>query len=158
HTLQSWPIPAGKDGKPSRASTIKHLLDLPADQYKLGDTLRYRFVATDNRDLTAVDPTLTAQSTQGEIFTVSFNDKAAAAAQSAKLGEPPPQHLTALLDRQIAPRKSAAALTADTPLPDMRTITAPISDGQKSLRTDMATLAKDFPFEPSMKLIQKSLQ
>src|SRR5262249_54774215 len=31
-------------------------------------------------------------------------------------------------------------------------------EGQKSVRGDMDALAKDFPFEPSMKLVQKSLQ
>ncbi|HUO07114.1 MAG TPA: DUF4175 family protein [Phycisphaerae bacterium] len=158
HQLKSWPIPPAKDGKPSRAATINHTLDLPATDYKLGDTLRYRFVATDNRDLKSLDPAMGPQSTPGQVFTITFNDTAAAAAKSSKLWDELRTQLTKLLEKQVALRKSAADLTATITLPQVQKITAPISDGQKSLRTDMTALAKDFPFEPSMKLVQKSLQ
>ena len=161
HTVKTWPISPGgsdKNNKPALAATINHVLDLPTTDYKLGDTLRYRFIATDNRDLTPLDPTLTPQSTPGQVFTITFNDTAAAAAKSAKLWDELRAQLTKLLDKQITLRKSAQNLTPTNSLPDNRKLTTQISDGQKSLRTDMAALAKDFPFDPSMKLIQKSLQ
>ena len=160
HTVKTWPLQAQglQSLRLPLAATINHLLDLPASDYKLGDTLRYRFIATDNRDLTPLDPALTPQSTPGQVFTITFNDTAAAAAKSAKLWDELRAQLTKLLDKQTALRKSAQNLTPTTSLPDTRKITTQISDGQKSLRTDMATLAKDFPFDPSMKLVQKSLQ
>jgi hypothetical protein len=156
--VQTWPVKPDNAGKPVRSVNITHSLDLPASQFKLGDTLRYRFVVTDNRDLTALDPAFTPQSTPSQVFTIHFNDNAAAAAKTTKLWDELRKQLSALLDRQIALRKAAAGLTAQTPLEGVRTITTPIADGQKSLRADIAKVAKDFPFEPSMKLIQKSLQ
>jgi hypothetical protein len=155
---QSWPLKAGTDGKPVLASTIHALLEVPATDYKLGDTLRYRFVATDNRDLTQLDATWGPQATAGQVFTINFNDTAAAAAKSTKLWEELRKQLTALLDRQVALRKQSNDLTSTVTLGQMQKITTPIAQGQTSLRTDMAALAKDFPFEPTMKLIQKSLQ
>jgi hypothetical protein len=157
-TVQSWPLTAATDGKPVLATTIHTVLDLPATDYKLGDTLRYRFVTTDNRDLQSLDPTWGPQTTPGQVFTINFNDTAAAAAKSTKLWDELRKQLTSLLDRQVALRKRANDLTPQVTLKQMQQITAPIAEGQKSLRTDMAALAKDFPFEPTMKLVQKSLQ
>ncbi len=156
--LQTWPIAPAKDNNPSRAATVRYTLDLPAGQFKFGDTLRYRFLSTDNRDLTALDPALSAQTTTGQIFTITLNDTSAAAVKTGKVWDELRAKLMALLDRQIDLRKQAAALVATLSINDVRKITTPISTGQKSLQADMAALAKDFPFEPSMKLIQKSLQ
>jgi hypothetical protein len=154
---KDWPL-SPKDGKPVRTATVRHTLDFPAGEYRLGDTLRYRFVAVDNRDLKTLDPGLAAQSAAGQVFTVHFNDTAAQAAASAKRWEELRDKLAALLGRQVALRKSAQALVPALSLEDLRKIATPLSDGQKSLRTDIAALGQDFPFEPSMKLIQKSLQ
>jgi hypothetical protein len=155
--VQSWPI-AAKDGKPARAATVRHTLSLPATDYKFGDTLRYRFTATDNRELQALDTTLGPQTTPGQIFTVSFNDKAATAAASNKLWEELRQKLIVILEKQVALRKSAGELVAGMPVEDIRKIATPVAEGQKGIRTDLAAIAKDFPFEPSMKWVQKSLE
>ncbi|MCL2648637.1 MAG: hypothetical protein FWD61_16810 [Phycisphaerales bacterium] len=156
--IVSWPVKM-------RTATVKHQLDLLAADYHLGDTLRYRFVATDNRDLTSLDAALGGklggggpQSTASQVFTINFNDTAAAAAKTSKLWDELRKQLNVLLDRQVALRKQTDSLTAKTTLDEMRKIAAPIAAGQKSLRSDMAALAKDFPFEPPMKLVQKSLQ
>ena len=153
--IKSWPIARENSAKPA---TIKYLLDLPAGDYKLGDTLRYRFVATDNRNLTSLDSALGPQTTAGQVFSVSFNDTAAIAAKSTKLWDELRKQLTVLLDRQISLRHDSEGLKTATAIEDARKITTGISSGQTKLRLDMATLAKDFPFEPAMKLIQKSLQ
>ncbi len=157
-TLQSWPVAAGKDGKPARAATMKYTLDLPTADYKLGDTVRYRFVSVDNRDLKAIDPAQGPQTAAGQIFMLSFNDKATTAATSTKLWEELRQKLMAILDKQVALRKDAQALVTGVSLDDMRKIGGGISTGQKSVRADLDTVAKDFPFDASMKLVQKSLQ
>jgi len=156
--VQTWPVALGKDGKPARAVTVRYTLDLPAGDYKFGDTLRYRFVSVDNRDLTALDPALKQQTTSGQVFSLSFNDKSATAAASGKLWEELRQKLTAILDKQVALRKDANAFVAGMPVADIRKTCAPIAEGQKGIRTDLAAVAKDFPFEPAMKLVQKSLE
>jgi hypothetical protein len=159
--VQSWPVGPGKDGTPphpARAITIRYTLDLPKDDYKFGDTLRYRFVAVDNRDLTALDAALARQSTAGQVFSVSFNDKSATTAASAKLWEELRQRLTAILDKQIALRKQANAFVANMPVAGMRSACSPIVAGQKGIQSDLAKVAREFPFEPSMKLVQKSLE
>ena len=156
--IQSWPIPPAKDGKPSRADTVRYTLSLPGTDYKFGDTLRYRFAVTDNRDLQALDTKLGPQTTLGQIFTVSFNDKAATATASNKIWEQLRQKLAAILDKQVALRKAADGLVAGMPVDAMRKTATPISDGQKAIRTDLTAIAKDFPFESSMKLVQKSLE
>ncbi|MGN6368269.1 MAG: DUF4175 family protein [Phycisphaerae bacterium] len=161
HTAQTWPISPDKSNKPTRAATINFTLDLPATDYKLGDTLRYRFIATDNRDLTSLDHAgggLMPQSTTGQIFTITFNDTAAAAAKSTKLWDQLRAQLQKLLDQQITLRKAAQTLAPTNSLQANRRTATQISNGQKPLRTDMQTLAQTFPFDPSMKLIEKSLQ
>ncbi len=156
--LQTWPVGPGKDGKPGRAITMRYTLDLPAEKYALGDTVRYRFVAVDNRDLTGLDPALGAQATAGQIFSISFNDKTAVTAASSKLWEELRRKLTAILDKQIALRKGAGALVAGMAVEDIRKTCGPLAEGQKGIRAELAAVAKDFPFEPSMKLVQKALE
>jgi hypothetical protein len=156
--LQTWPVSPGKDGKAARAVTVRHILDLPKDAYRFGDTLRYRFVAVDNRDLTSLDPALSSQTTAGQVFSISFNDRSATAAASGKLWEQLRQKLTAILDRQVALRQQANAFVAQMPAAEIRKTCGPIADGQKGIQSDLAGVARDFPFEPSMKLIQKSLE
>jgi hypothetical protein len=157
-TLSSWPIGKARDGGASKAATVHYTLELPADQYKLGDTLRYRFVAIDNRDLLADDPAGGPQSTRGQVFTISFNDTSLAALKTSKRWDELRQKLGELLEKQIALRLQAAGLVPGLAIDGLQKLAAPISSGQKQLRDDMAAIAKDFPFEPSMKLVQKTLQ
>ncbi len=168
-----WTIATASDGTPVRSYAVKHLLDLPASKYKFGDTLRYRFVAVDNRNLLSLSSDLGPQTTAGQVFSINFTDKAALAEKSTKLWEDLRKKLTAFLDRQVKLRQDANAL-ALTPLKiglttqpaaalvkdlgEAKTLSGKIAAGQSSLRADMAALARDFPFEASMKLIQKSLQ
>ena len=98
-TVKSWQVAGGKDGK-ARALMVRYTLELPAAEYKFGDTVRYRFVSVDNRDLTAADPALGPQTTNGQIFTLSFNDKAATAVASTKLWEELRQKLMAILEKR----------------------------------------------------------
>ncbi len=156
--LQTWPLKAGADGKPVRAATARFVLELPATDYKMGDTLRYRFVATDNRDLTALDSSWGPETTAGQVFSITFNDTAAAAAKNTKLWDELRKQLTGLLDRQVGLRKLSNDLTAQISVEQMQKITGPIAKGQQAMRADMGALAKDFPFEASMKSVQKSLQ
>lgn len=160
--VKTWP------GKAGKTLAVRHVLDLPADQYKYGDVLRYRFVAVDNRALTMLDSTWGPQTTPGQVFTISFNDTAAAAAKAGKLWDQLREKLTALLDAQIVLHQGAQKLpggrearnvvaSAET-LPGYKQSVGEIGSGQKKLRTGISTLAREFPFEPSMKLIQKALQ
>ena len=43
-------------------------------------------------------------------------------------------------------------------LEDMRKIDAGVSTGQKGVKADLEAVAKEFPFDSSMKLVQKALQ
>ncbi len=156
--LQSWPVKPGPNGNPTRAATIKHTLDLPATEYTLGDTLKYRFVSTDNRDLLTFDSALGYQNTPGQVFAIHFADNAATAAKTSKAWDELRKQLGLLLDRQIAFRKQSDALTPKSTLAEIRKVTTAINEGQQKLRTDLTLLAQNFPFEPPMKLIQKSLQ
>lgn len=161
--VQAWPVAADREGKPSRTATIRHTLAFPAEQYRFGDTLRYRFVAVDNRDLRSIDAGSDAvagvgQVMEGQVFTVHFNDVAAAAAKSNGLWEELRQKLAALLDRQVALRKDANGLGPALAVAELRRMATPIASGQDSLRMDIGTLGREFPFEASMKLVQKSLQ
>jgi hypothetical protein len=156
--VQTWAVGPGKDGKPVRALTVRHVLELPMEEYKFGDTLRYRFVAVDNRDLTAVDATLGRQTTAGQVFGISFNDKSAVTAASAKTWEELRKKLAAILEKQVALRKSADGLTVGMAVAEMRKVCGPIAEGQKGIKTDLTSVTKNFPFEPSMKLVQKSLE
>lgn len=157
-TAKSWPIKPGKDGKPAKSATMRHLLELPADQYKLGDVLRYRFVAVDNRRVPDATPALTPQSTQGQVFTVTLNDAAAAAAKSGKLWEELRKRLTELRDQQFGLRQKTDEIAGAKGMPAVKDIATTVSLGQKSLQSKMADLAKNFPFEQNMKVVQKSLQ
>ena len=167
-TIQTWPIIAAKDGKPVKSFGIHYLLEMPAKDFKFGDVLRYRFTATDNRSLMNLDPNWGAQTTTGQVFAVTFNDTAAAAAKATKLWDELRSRLTQLLDQQIVLHTQADLLpggrearkvvaTAET-LGDFKKSVAGIGEGQKTLRTNMQKLTREFPFEPSMKLIQKSLE
>ncbi|MEI8196828.1 MAG: hypothetical protein WCI73_13090, partial [Phycisphaerae bacterium] len=123
-----------------------------------GDTVRYRFVATDNRDLMTLSSDLGPQTTTGTVYTINFNDTSAAAAKSMAAWELLRQKLQGFLDRQIALRQVSATLQDKMTLDEARKLSQSQSDGQKNLLGDMARLTKEFPFEPGMKLIQKSLQ
>jgi hypothetical protein len=158
NAVKTWPIQMGKDGKPAKAFSIKHELPLPATDYKLGDVLRYRFVATDNRNLTSLSPDLGAQTSASQVFTINFNDVAANEIKSSKAWDELRKQLQALLDRQTKLHDDARGVLPVLAIDAAKAKAGPIGDGQRSLRADMATLAKDFPFEPAMKLIQRTLQ
>lgn len=159
--VMTWPMKYAEGPNPIRQKSpppVKHMLDMPATEYRYGDTLRYRFVATDNRALTHIDSRLGAQSTASQVFTVSFNDKSAIAAKTSKLWDELRNKLHPILEKQIALREATKPLAPAMGLSQAQKATAPIGEGQKGVRAEMALLAKDFPFEPGMKLIQKSLQ
>ena len=160
-TAKTWSVGLDKEGKPANAATIRHTLELPDADFKMGDALRYRFVTTDTRDLReieAADGGGGPQSTAGQIFTISLNDVAAAAARSTKTWDDLRARLSAILQQQITLRKQANDLVAGIDAGAMRSVTSPIQSGQKRIRDDISGIAKDFPFEPSMKLVQKSLE
>ncbi len=150
--------PLKGDAQANRSLTYHYVLDFPKEKYKLGDTLRYRVVATDNRDLTGLDPALGPQSAVSQTFTVSFDDKSVVAAQSTKVWEALRLKLTAMLELEIALRKQSANLVTGMSVADIRKFTMPIHDGQQTLKDQMTDVVKTFPFEPSMKLVQKSLE
>src|SRR5262249_54043933 len=122
--LQTWPTSGDKQNKPARSAAVKQILDLSAADYKLGDTLRYRFVAIDNRDLASLDPALTPQVTQGQVFSINFNDTAAAAAKSSKLWDQLREKLTDLLNRQLALRKQAGDIAPAIAISELRKLAA----------------------------------
>lgn len=160
--IKRWDIPAGPNGKSPpllpRQFTAKFAWELAAKDYKFGDTVRYRFVATDNRDLMTLSSDLGAQTTTGTVYSISFNDTSAAAAKSMAAWELLRQKLQGFLDRQIALRKVSQTLQDQMALDEVRKLAQSQGDGQKNLLTEMTLLTKEFPFEPGMKLIQKSLQ
>lgn len=155
---KSWPVKPTSEGKPAKSVTMRHMLELPADQYKLGDVLRYRFVSVDNRNITDTSPALTSQSTQGQVFTITLNDSAAAAIKSGKLWEELRKRLTELRDQQFALRQKTDEVASAKGMPAIKDIAGTVSQGQKSLQSKMIDLAVKFPFESGMKVVQKSLQ
>lgn len=169
--VKRWPIMPGADGKPVRAYTVRHTLELPAAEYRLGDIVRYRFVATDNRALGRINSDLGPQSTPGQVFTISLNDAALIAKRSSEAWEQLRKELTALLEMQVKLRAEANGITL-VPLKLSPTTTAPaakdlaaaqgvakrVGAGQAALRERMEKLGREFAFEPSMGLVKKSLE
>jgi hypothetical protein len=165
---QTWTVKPNADGTPARAYAVRHTLDLPTTTYKFGDVLRYRFTATDNRDLSPISLSMGPQVVVGQVYTISFNDTAAAAAKSSKAWDALRAKLNELLDKQLALHTTAHTLPGgrearkvvpDAPsLVGYKATVSKIGEGQKGLRSDMQNLAKGFPFEPNMKLIQKALE
>ncbi len=155
---KSWPIKAGADGKPAKAATMRYLLELPADQYKFGDIVRYRFVAVDNRVITDATPAMGPQVTQGQVFSITLNDAAAAAARSGKLWEELHKKINELRDQQIALRTQTDGVAAAKGMPVIKDIAVNVAKGQQSLQKKIKDLAANFPFESGMKMIQKALQ
>lgn len=153
-----WEIKPGPDAKTPKQFLARHALELPAKDFKFGETLRYRFTVTDNRDLLALRSDWGTQKSLGQIYSINFNDTALAAAKSQKNWELLRQKLTLLLNQQLALHKTSSTLLTSPTLQDLHKLAQAQKDGQQILRTGIATLAKDFPFEPEMKLVQKSLQ
>jgi len=155
---QTWPIGKDPTGKPLKGFNLKYELPLAAANYKNGDVVRYRFAAVDNRALTNLGPDMGPQTTTGQTFTISLSDSTVTEAKTTKAWDELRKKLQDLLDREGKLHEDARPILPKLAIDEVKKITGPIGDGQRSLRTDMAAIAKDFPFEPPMKLVQKTLQ
>jgi len=159
-TAKSWTFDKAADGKPVRGISVRHAMTLDPAQFALGDMLRYRFVGVDNRTLPGLGENgadLGRQTTVGEVFTINISDTAAAAAKSTQLWDQLRKQLQAILEKQVALRNTVRDAKPKD-VTEAKTIAKRTGDGQISVRSDIDKLAKTFPFEPKMKLIQKTLE
>jgi hypothetical protein len=156
-TIKTWPISEDTQHHPALNAMIRYTLDLPSNQYRLGDALRYRFTATDNRALTSVDPTFTAQTTFGQVYTIAFSDKNAEAAQESAAWEQLRKKLQAILDHQIALRTTTLTLLPTLPLSDIHTHAGELATGQGQVTASINDVVDHFPFLPGMALVRKTL-
>jgi hypothetical protein len=157
HTIRRWPIGPAENGRPATRVVIPLLLSLPTDKYPAGRTLRYRFTATDNRSITAADPPLGPQTTDGRIFKIAIVQQAAPSPRKMHAWRRLISIIQRMITRQQALIVRAATMFSDTRLAEITGEAGQISAGQTSLRGGMLQTIHTFPFLHSMRTIQAGL-
>ncbi len=158
HAIRRWPIGVAENGRSATTVTIPLLLPLPAKMYPAGQTLRYRFTATDNREIRAADPPLGPQTTDGRIFKIVMTRQAAPSKQTIHAWRRLINIIQGMIQHQQTLIVRADTMFSDTQLVQVTGEAAQVSAGQVTLRNGMLHTIKTFPFMHSMRTIKAGLQ
>ncbi len=158
HTIRRWPIGLAENGRPATTVTIPMLLPLSAKTYPVGQTLRYRFTATDNRHIGAADPPLGPQTTDGRIFKIIIAQQAAPSKRKVHAWRELIRLIQGMIQHQQALIVRANSLFSDTRLEQITGEAAQVATGQIGLRGSMVHTVDTFPFAHSMRTIKAGLQ
>ncbi len=155
-TIRQWQIPDAENGKPATVSTIRDMLALPGNKYHLGQSVRYRFGATDNRNITIGQSQYGPQTTFGRVYTVKLQSSATSAINRSRWAR-----LEQRLEKMLARQQGLIVLANDIyilpPLPTVHKTASAVAGGQRNLRQYMESTYKHFPFIHSMDTIQQAL-
>jgi len=155
-TIRQWQIPDAENGKPATVSTIRDMLALPGNKYHLGQSVRYRFGATDNRNITIDQSQYGPQTTFGRVYTVKLQSSATSAMSRSRWAR-----LEQRLEKMLARQQGLIVLANDIyilpPLPTVHKTASVVAGGQRNLRQYMESTYKHFPFIHSMDTIQQAL-
>ena len=155
-TIRQWQIPDAENGKPATVSTIRDMLALPGNKYHLGQSVRYRFGATDNRNIIIGQSQYGPQTTFGRVYTVKLQSSATSAINRSRWAR-----LEQRLEKMLARQQGLIVLANDIyilpPLPTVHKTASAVAGGQRNLRQYMESTYKHFPFIHSMDTIQQAL-
>ena len=154
--LSQWQISNAENGKPATASTIRELFILPANKYHLGQSVHYRFTATDNRQITIGQANYGPQTTLGRTYTIKLQSSATSAINSSRWAR-----LEQRLEKMLAQQQGLIVLANGIhllpPLTTVHKTASAVAGGQRNLRQYMDSTYKHFPFIHSMDTIQQAL-
>ncbi|HMD53664.1 MAG TPA: hypothetical protein VKJ65_03835, partial [Phycisphaerae bacterium] len=154
--FKSWPITNAANGKPATTADIKVLLPLSLDQYHAGQTVKYRFTATDNRQINLDDQALGPQTTDGTVYAIQIQNTPSADVHRAdwirleEILQDMLQHQTALIDQ-------ASPLASPMNVGGIHTLANVLKSGQGSLLALMQNTVKTFPFTDEMSTVRQAL-
>ncbi|HTV48026.1 MAG TPA: hypothetical protein VMG59_06240 [Phycisphaerae bacterium] len=154
--FKNWPIGNAANGKPATTADIKVLLPLSANQYHAGQTIKYRFTATDNRQINLDDQVLGPQTTFGTVYTIQIQNTPVADAQHAdwiRLEE----ILQDMLQRQTVLINQSSPLANPMNIADIHSLADALRNGQSALLALMQNTVKTFPFTDEMSVVRQAL-
>jgi hypothetical protein len=154
--FKNWPIRNAAGNKPALTADIKVLLPLPVNQYHVGQTVKYHFTATDNRNITLDDQVLGPQTTDGTTFTIQIQNTVASDAHNPdwiRLEE----ILQDMLQRQTVLINQSSPLANPTNVGVIHTLAGQLKTGQAALLQFMLDTVKTFPFTDEMSTIRQGL-
>ena len=155
-TVRQWQIGNAENGKPATASTIRAMLTLPANKYHIGQSVQYRFAATDNRQLTIGANQYGPQTSYGQVYRVTLRSSATTAMNHSRWSRLE-QRLEKMLAQQQGLIVLANGIYVSPPLTIVHKTAAATAGGQRNLRQFMDSTYKHFPFVHSMATIQQAL-
>ncbi len=155
-TIRHWQIPDAENGKPATVSTIRDMLALSDTAYHLGQTVRYRFGATDNRNILIGQSQYGPQTAFGRVYTVKLQSSATSAISRSRWARLE-HRLEKMLARQQGLITLANAIYLVPPLSTVHKTASMVAVGQRHLRQYMESTYKTFPFIHSMATIQQAL-
>ena len=157
-TVRNWQIQNAANGKPATNATIRYMLQLPASQYKIGDVVRYRFTATDNRNIQVDSLDLGPQTTTGHVYKITLAAAVAAAPKNLSRWEALERDLELMLQQQRTLRDQADAfLLQKLALSADHTLAGSVQAGQRRLRSTMTDMVAHFNFPQSMATVRQAL-
>ncbi len=156
-TIRRWPIGNAENGRPATQAKVKFVLALPAATYPAGTLVRYRFTATDNRNLVMNGRQLGPQTTRGQVYSVRISSGTLAAGQHGGLWVRLEGRLQRMLALQRRWRDRANVLFNPVDLPAAHSLAKHVYIGQISLLTYMHSTTGHFPFTPQMEMIRQAL-
>jgi hypothetical protein len=156
-TIRRWPIGNAENGRPATQAKVKFALALPAATYPVGSLVRYRFTATDNRNLDIGGQQLGPQTTRGQVYSVRIIRGTLATGHQQGLWLRLEGRLQRMLAIQRHWRDRANVFFKPIKLPATHTLARQVYTGQKSLLTYMHSTTSHFPFTPPMEMIRQAL-
>ncbi len=156
-TIRRWPIGNAENGRPATQAKVKFALALPAATYPAGTLVRYRFTATDNRNLDLGSQQLGPQTTRGQVYSIRITRGTLAAGHHSGLWVRLEGRLQRMLALQRGWRDRANVLFKPVELPTAHILAQHVYIGQKSLLTYMHSTTRHFPFTPQMEMIRQAL-
>ncbi len=157
-TIRQWQIPNAENGKPATGATVRAILALPADQYHLGQSVHYRFSATDNRQITIGQTQYGPQTSFGQVYNVKLQSTASSALSRSRWAR-----LEQRLEKMLAQQQGLIVLAngiyvlPPSRLAGIHKTAASVAGGQSNLRQFMDSTYRHFHFIHSMDTIQQAL-
>ena len=155
--VRRWQIQNAENGKPATLVKVQLLLPLSSAKYHPGQTLRYRFTATDNRDINLGQVHLGPQTTLGRVYDILLQPPRSAVSPNQSVWERLERRLRKMLAMQDGLLTQGDTLLAPRPLAAVHRVAARVAQGQRGLRQFMQTTATSFPFKASMATIRQAL-
>ena len=155
--IHNWPLTSDQAKAPKTAQ-LRYTLDLPAKSYRVGDTLRYRIVVSDQRNIPQATPPLGAQEGTSTIFTVTVADSQQQKQIATQAWDELRKQLTALLQRQVTTHQQALTMQKVTKIDTLKPLALDVLAQQRGIYKQLDKIVTTNTFDGSMKMVQRSLQ